>query len=133
MPAQRPGPIRWLRYALGGRLGEPYREWVLYDLTRPTWLPRHLGRAAVQHSPWALLLLVPFPSGVGPSVLAVAWSMALLLSLMFAEDACERRITKHGYPPGLGRLIREETRASDRARVVAGYAARYRGDAREDG
>src|SRR5947207_13004453 len=117
MRAARPNPIRWVWYALGGRV-PGYREWVLYDLTCRTWGFRHLSRALVQHSVWLLLLLLPIPLSLRLWMIAVAVSVGIFFSLSFMEDASERRLIKHGFPVGLNRRIREEAGSADRAELA---------------
>src|SRR2546423_1910838 len=78
---ERPGPLRWLRYAAGGALPARYNAWVLHDTTCATWVLRHLARAvAVLALPSAaLLLFLPGASRVAESVPAViAGSLARL-------------------------------------------------------
>ncbi len=64
-PVVRPGPLRWLWYALGGGLPARHRSWVLHDTTTRTWALRHVVRAMVQLAiPITLVLtLVPGRSG----------------------------------------------------------------------
>jgi hypothetical protein len=126
----RPGPFRWLWYAFGGKLPERCREWVLNDLTCRTWVFRHLARVLAQQPMWLLLLLLPLGWDVRWWAFALAVTLSIFLSLLFTEDASERRVVKHGYPAGLARAIREEIPMPDRRRVVARYAARYRGNAK---
>ena len=125
MRAQRPSPLRWLWYAVGGRLPDRYREWVLYDLTSGAWVFRHLGRALVQHSVWLLVLLLPIPLSLRVWMIVVAVSVGVFFSLSFMEDASERRLIKHGFPIGLNRRIREESAAGQRAELAAMYTAFY--------
>ncbi len=126
----RPGPFRWLWYAFGGRLPERCREWVLNDLTCRSWVFRHLARVLAQQPVWLLVLLLPLTWDVRWWAFALATSLSIFLSLLFTEDASERRVVKHGYPAGLARAIREEIPMADRRLVVARYAARYRGNAK---
>jgi hypothetical protein len=128
MRAVRPNPLRWLWYAVGGRLPAANREWVLYDLTSRTWVFRHLARALVQHSVWLLLLLLPIPLDLRVWMIAVGVSVGLVFSLSFMEDASERRLIRHGFPAGLNRKIREESEGKDRAELAAMYAAFYSAD-----
>lgn len=121
----RPNPLRWLWYAVGGRLPDTYREWVLYDLTRGTWVLRHLSRALVQHSVWLLLLLLPIPFDLRLWMLVAAVSVGLFFSMAFIEDASERRLIMHGFPVGLNRRIREESGTAQRAELAAMYTAFY--------
>jgi hypothetical protein len=126
--AARPNPLRWLWYAVGGRLPDRYREWVLYDLTSRTWVFRHLARALVQHSVWLLVLLLPIPLSLRLWMIAVAVSVGIFFSLSFMEDASERRLIKHGFPVGLNRRIREESEGPQRAELAAMYTAFYSSD-----
>ena len=125
MRAQRPNPLRWLWYAVGGRLPDRYREWVLFDLTSRYWVFRHLSRALVQHSVWLLLLLLPIPLSLRLWMITVAVSVGIFFSLSFMEDASERRLIKHGFPVGLNRRIREEAGGADRAELAAMYWSFY--------
>jgi hypothetical protein len=120
-----PNPLRWLWYAVGGRLPDAHREWVLYDLTVGTWVLRHFARALVQHSIWLLLLVLPIPLDLRLWMLAAALGVGLFYSLCFIEDASERRLIMHGFPVGLNRKIREESPRSNRAELAAMYAAWY--------
>jgi hypothetical protein len=117
--------LRWLWYAVGGRLPDRYREWVLYDLTSGTWVFRHLARAMVQHSVWLLLLLLPIPLSLRVWMITVAVCVGMFFSLSFMEDASERRLIKHGFPVGLNRRIREESSGPQRAELAAMYTAFY--------
>jgi hypothetical protein len=128
MRARRPNPARWLWYAVGGRLPDTHREWVLYDLTSRTWVFRHLTRALVQHAVWLLLLLLPIPLMLRLWMIAVGISVGVVFSLSFMEDASERRLIKHGFPAGLNRRIREESDGTQRAELAAMYTAFYSAD-----
>lgn len=119
----RPDPLRWLWYAVGGRLPDRYRHWVLWDLTSRTWVWRHFSRVMVLFLPLWLLLLVPGPLDLRLSMIAAGYVTGLYFSLSFMEDAAERRLVQHGYPAGLNRRIREEAAAGDRAEIVAMYAS----------
>ena len=128
MRAKRPSPARWLWYAVGGRLPARCREWVLYDLTCGTWVLRHLSRALVQHSVWLLLLLLPIPLSLRVWMVVAGVSIGVFFSLIFIEDASERRLLMHGFPVGLNRRIREESSPAQRAELAAMYAAYYTTD-----
>ncbi|PWW54145.1 DUF5313 family protein [Actinokineospora spheciospongiae] len=122
---RRPDPLRWLWYAVGGTLPARNRPWVLWDLTCRTWVLRHFARVLVLFLPFWLLLLVPGPSSLRFSMVALAYVTGLYFSLSFLEDACERRLVKHGFPPGLNRRIREESARRDRAEIAELYVAYY--------
>jgi hypothetical protein len=126
----RPGPLRWMYYAVGGRLPERCREWVLHDLTCRTWVFRHMARVLVQQPVWLLVLFVPTSWDIRWWALALAVSLSIFLSMLFIEDASDRKVVRHGYPDGLARAIREQVPMSERRGIVALYAARYRGNAR---
>ncbi|WP_018686174.1 DUF5313 family protein [Actinokineospora enzanensis] len=123
MRPRRPGPLRWLWYAIGGTLPDAYRPWVLWDLSAPTWWLRHFARVQLMFLPLWLILLVPGPLSLRFSMIAAGYVTGLYFSLSFLEDACERRLVRHGYPTGLNRRIREEAAGGDRAEIVAMYAA----------
>ena len=42
---RRPDPPHWVWYALGGRLPQRYKGWVLSDATRRHWMLRHEANA----------------------------------------------------------------------------------------
>ncbi|WP_245811771.1 DUF5313 family protein [Actinophytocola xinjiangensis] len=124
---RRPTPSKWLWYAVGGTLPAAYREWVLYDLTCQTWVLRHLARVQVMLSTWLLVLFLPGPMDMLWWVMALGYFTSLYFSFSFMEDACERRLVKHGFPPGLNRTIREESTVDQRARLASMYTAYYSG------
>lgn len=121
----RPGPIRWLWYAVGGTLPAAYHGWVLYDLTCGTWVARHFARVQVMFLYWWLALLVPGPWPLRFSMVALGYLLSVYFSLAFIEDACERRLIKHGFPAGLNRKIREESTVDERADLAVIYTAYY--------
>jgi Family of unknown function (DUF5313) len=121
----RPGPIRWLWYAVGGTLPAAHHGWVLYDLTCGTWVFRHLARVQVMFSGWWLALLVPGPWSLRFSMVALGYLLSMYFSFSFMEDACERRLIKHGFPAGLNRTIREESSVDQRAELAVMYTAYY--------
>jgi hypothetical protein len=122
----RPGPIRWLWYAVGGTLPAAHHSWVLYDLTCRTWVFRHLARVQVMFSAWWLAMLVPGPLSLRLSMVALGYLLSIYFSLSFMEDACERRLVKHGFPAGLNRTIREESSVDQRAELAVRYTDYYR-------
>jgi hypothetical protein len=112
-PVRRPGPIRWLWYALGGRLPAAYRQWVLHDLTCRTWPLRHLARLLAQLAPVVAVLVAVVPGPLWVRVMGALGGsvVGLLYSYVFLYEATERRAAKAGYPPGTLRVVREERRA----------------------
>jgi Family of unknown function (DUF5313) len=103
-----PGPLRWLRYAIGFRLPPENRDWVAHDLTDAGWRVRALVRQ--------LVILVPVGSAF--LVLPGAWSLKLglmalivgsgsLVTLTYADSLRASRLRQHALPvpddPDLGR------------------------------
>ena len=123
----RPGPLRWLWYAVGGGLPPRYRDWVLHDVTTSSWWLRQLVRSLVQALPVALVVALLIPGSPGIRLMAVAGGVvvALIYVLGFVDEAVERRAVKAGFPPGYAKAMRE---AADAERVAAErrYTERYR-------
>ena len=111
----RPGPLRWIWYAFGGRLPDRSAEWVLHDVTCRTWVLRHLARALTQLSPFCLLVLLPGPWSIRLSAVGMGLFVGLFYSVCLMGEACEHRVIKHGYPPGLGRETRRIRQDAQRA------------------
>jgi hypothetical protein len=113
---QRPNPVQWLWYALGGRLPRHLSPWVLADTTGRTWIVRHLVRAVVQVLPvMALCLLVPpVPLAYRLSAAFGGLLLALMFSIAFMTETVEHRATKAGYPPGMAARVRAERAERER-------------------
>jgi hypothetical protein len=124
----RPGPVRWLMYAYGAGLPARHREWVLHDVTAPTWRLRHLGRATAQLAPVAVLLYLLVPGE--PWVRAMAVLCGLLIgyfySFAYMDVAAEHRAVKAGYPRGTVTAAREESTVDQRRAAQERYAQRWR-------
>jgi hypothetical protein len=86
---------------------------------------RHFARVQVMFSAWWFALLVPGPWSLRLSMVALGYLLSIYFSLSFMEDACERRLIRHGFPTGLNRTIREESAADERADLAVMYAAFY--------
>ena len=110
MDAGRPTPAPWVWYALGGGLPRRLAPWVLDDVTRRTWVLRHLGRALVQLAPVVALCLVvaPVPFSFRLSAAVGGLLMGLLFSLAYMTETTEHRAVKAGYPPGTTARVRAE-------------------------
>ena len=131
----RPGPLRWLGYALGAGLPERHRAWVLHDTTTSTWGQRHFVRALVQMSiPIALvLLLVPGPFWIRGMTALGGLLLGLIFSFAYMPETTENRVKKAGFPPGTAQAVRDQAAQgrtaaeSERRRAAAEKrAARYR-------
>ncbi len=110
MSVKRPGPHRWLWYALTGRLDPRFREWAFHDLTARTWPLRHLARLLVWAVPVVLLLLLVLPGPMSVRVTAAVTGMVVgvLYSFVFLHDSTERRAIKLGYEPGAAEEARKQ-------------------------
>ncbi|MEI4274093.1 DUF5313 family protein [Klenkia sp. LSe6-5] len=136
MSGVRPGPLRWLWYALGGALPERHRTWVLHDTTTRTWALRHLARAAVQLAiPVALVLtLVPGPFWIRAMAALGGVALGLIFSIAYMPETTEHRLVKAGYPAGTAHAAHEaaqkqrQLEESARKRAAAARRAqRHRG------
>lgn len=123
----RPGPVQWLWYAVGGRLPQAYREWVLRDVTARTWMWRHAARSTVLLAPLcSAWLLLPGPLGLRLPLVLLAALVGYFYSLAYAEESVEHRLSKYGYPRGTARRTRAAARAERDADLHERYLARYR-------
>jgi Family of unknown function (DUF5313) len=134
-PLVRPGPLRWLWYALGGRLPRRYRTWVYRDATCRTWAARHVLRAMVQMAvPIALvLLLLPGPFWIRGMAALGGVFLGLIFSLAYMTETVEHRLVRAGYPAGTAaeahQRAAQEREAVETARkreAAERRAARYR-------
>lgn len=125
----RPGPLRWLWYALGGGLPARYREWVLHDVTVRTWWVRQIARALlVQALPVGVVVGLLIPGSAGIRVLAVVGGIlvAMIYVVAFLEEAVEHRAMKAGYPRGFAKGLREAAKQPERDAAARRYDERYR-------
>lgn len=135
VPVRRPGPFRWIWYALGGALPARNHRWVLHDTTTGTWWLRHIARVLVQVAVPIVLVMALLPAGWGLRAAAAGGGLALALfySLAYMPETTENRVVKAGYPAGTATVERERAglgraqRESERKRAAAvKRAARYR-------
>lgn len=96
---RRPGPLRWLGYAVGARLPTEYGPWVLHDLTGRTWFLRHLARTLVQCVPVALFALLPGPGWLKALIPLFVVFSALFMAAIFSPMIREKRLYQHGFLP----------------------------------
>jgi hypothetical protein len=110
----RPGPLRWLVYAVGGGLPARHRTWVLHDVSAPTWVLRHLLRSLTQILPVAVVIYFVVPGSPAIRVTAVLMGAVIgtLYSLAFVEAAAEHRAIKAGYPEGAAEAARRARRTA---------------------
>jgi hypothetical protein len=134
-PVVRPGPVRWLWYALGGRLPRRYRAWVYRDATTRTWVLRHLARAMVQMAvPIALvLLLLPGPFWIRGMAALGGVFLGLIFSVAYMTETVEHRLVRAGYPAGTAAAAHQQAADARQAaesvrkrKAAERRAARYR-------
>jgi Family of unknown function (DUF5313) len=132
---RRPGPLRWLWYAVGGSLPARNSRWVFQDTTAPNWAWRHMARAVVQMLiPIALVLLfVPGPFWIRGMAALGGLLIGLLFSAAYMTETTENRLVRAGYPSGTGQAARDEVSKVREARdterrhaAAAKRAERYR-------
>ena len=125
---ESPGPLRWLGYAFGGGLPARYRDWVLHDLTAPTWWLRQLVRSLVTALPVAAVVALVIPGSWDIRLMAVAGgvAVALLYVLGFVDEAVERRAVKAGFPRGYAKAVRDTPRTPEQKAAARRYDERYR-------
>lgn len=131
----RPGVLRWLWYAVSGRIPRSYRVWVLYDLTCRTWPLRQLAKLLVPLIPVVGVLLAVLPGPMSLRVIAVALGsvIGLLFSFVFLDESTERRAQRFGFAPGTAQAARDERRITrDLARAAEEFERiqRYRRSSR---
>ena len=131
----RPAPHRWLWYAVGGRLPDRHRSWVLHDTTTGSWWLRHVARSIVQMAvPIGLVLaLLPAPWGLRAAAAGGGVVLALIFSLAYMSETTENRVVKAGYPAGTAQtmrdragLVRQENETLRKRAAADKRAARYR-------
>jgi hypothetical protein len=108
-----PGPIGWLRFALGFRLPERNVHWVRHELTDAGWrwrtVVRHLAVIVPVCVILALLLDIFLPTPLWVSVMmgALILSGSVFTVAFYADDIRAARLRQHGLPvptdPDLGR------------------------------
>jgi hypothetical protein len=134
-PLVRPGPLRWLWYAMGGALPERFNPWVLHDTTTRTWALRHVARSMTQLAvPIALVLvLVPGEFWIRGMAALGGIFLGLFFSLAYMPETTENRVVRAGYPAGTATAARDRAAherqllESGRKRAAAARRAeRYR-------
>jgi hypothetical protein len=128
----RPDPLRWLWYAVGGRLPRRYSPWVVHDTTSPVWVLRHLFRIIVTLALPVTAVAVWLPGGTGLRALTafVTGACALMFTILYANEIAEWRLVQAGYPWGMAAETR--SRRSEATQRLANQRRRERVQARHD-
>lgn len=127
---QRPGPLRWLWYAIGGGLPSRYSAWVLHDTTTGTWIVRHIARSLILLAVPVLLVIFLLPASTGIKLLIAltAGGCGLMFQLVHTIETTERRAIRAGFSPGTAEATRHQ-RAVNTQRL-ANERRRVRNEAR---
>ena len=106
----RPGPLRWLGYAIGGGLPARNSSWVLYDTTCSTWIVRHLFRSLVLLAVpiVAVAVFLPASPGVRLLIALTAGGCGLMFQVVHTIETTERRVIKAGFVPGTAEATRHQ-------------------------
>jgi hypothetical protein len=108
-----PGPLGWLRFALGFRLPPENAHWVRHELTDAGWRWRTVLRHLVVILPVCAVVVVllqeflPTPAWVSAMMVVLILSGSVLTVAAYADDIRAARLRQHGLPvpkdPDLGR------------------------------
>ncbi|HEX3816033.1 MAG TPA: DUF5313 family protein [Mycobacteriales bacterium] len=129
----RPNPLQWLWYSFGGRLPQRYREWVLSDVTGPTWFLRFCSGVLLKVMPLAvavglvLALLLHGPLGLSAASAGLGLIVAFYYAVSYASENVEQRITHYGYEHGVAGKTRQQAaleRAKERTERFRARSAR---------
>jgi hypothetical protein len=108
-----PGPIRWLRFAIGFRLPKENIEWVRHELTDAGWRGRTVLRHLAVILPICavvavvLLTLLPASGWLAIAMVGLILSGSVFTVAAYADDLRASRLRQHGLEvpddPDLGR------------------------------
>ena len=105
----RPGPLQWIWYTFGGRLGPLHRGWVLHDTTcRTRWLRQVVRAVAQALLPAVIVLVVLRFSWIAWVAVALGLLLALWYSITYINLTADERLVRHGYLPGTLQQVLDE-------------------------
>jgi hypothetical protein len=94
-----PGPLRWVRYAIGFRLPAENSDWVRHDLVDAGWRVRAGVRQVVVAAPIAAVCtLVPGPWSVRLPLVALVFFGTLSVALAYGDSIRAARLRQHELP-----------------------------------
>src|SRR5438132_14303880 len=94
-----PGPLRWLRYAVGFRLPASNCDWVRHDLTDAGWRVRAGVRQLVIAVPLAIVCaLLPGPWSVRILLVALVFFGPLFVAVAYGDSIRAARLRQHQLP-----------------------------------
>ena len=132
MSVKRPNAVLCVWYAVGGKLPDRYREWVLHDATVPSWLIRHVVRRLTFMLPILVLLFVFFVVILGYDTTIVLLALALGIyagvyySLIFSTHSVDSRVTRHGYPDEYASQVRKALKEAEHQARTNRFESRWR-------
>ena len=97
-----PGPLRWLRFALGFRLPPENVHWVRHELTDAGWRGRTVLRHLAVIIPVCVVLAIvlavatPAPLWLGLTMIALILSGSVFTVVAYADDLRASRLRQHG-------------------------------------
>src|SRR5215831_14436398 len=97
-----PGPIGWLRFALGFRMPERNVHWVKHELTDAGWRLRTIVRHLAVIVPVCvivaviLLTLVPAPVWLAAMMVGLILAGSIFSVAAYADDIRTSRLRQHG-------------------------------------
>jgi hypothetical protein len=94
-----PGPLRWVRYAIGFRLPADNLDWVRHDLTDAGWRVRAGVRQVVVAAPIAAVCaLLPGAWSVRILLVALVLFGPLFVALAYGDSIRAARLRQHKLP-----------------------------------
>ena len=125
VPRNRPGPVRWLLYAVGRPLPEGHREWVRRDVTGPGAVVRHLLRSQVLFLPvYAVFVLIPGPLYVRLLMVLLSVLLSAFYTVAYMDQNRARRLEQHGLAVDLGSARSRAREERERETYERTYAPR---------
>ncbi len=100
-----PGPLRWLRFAIGFRLPAENREWVRHELTDAGWRMRTVIRHLAIIVPLCaaitvvLLAFLPAPAWLAGMMVCLILAGSIFTVAAYADDIRASRMRQHGLEP----------------------------------
>ena len=97
-----PGPVRWMRFALGFRLPAENVDWVRHELTDAGWRGRTMLRHLAVVVPACgilaavLLTVVPAPAWLAVAMVGLVLAGSMFTVAAYADDIRASRLRQHG-------------------------------------
>ena len=121
----RPGPVRWVLYALGRPLPAHLREWVRHDVAGPGAAVRHVLRSQVLFVPiYAAFLLLPGPAYVRVLMVLLSVLLSAFYTVAYMDQNRARRLEQHGLEVDLSSARARRRRDREREAYESTYGPR---------